>query len=84
MQTIMIDGALYRTPQDMHIALKKMLSLPEYYGMNADALSDCLGERTDPVSLWILDPGYGDVASAVSRISVVIRDNGGMVKELYK
>ena len=61
MQTIMIDGSMYQTPREMHLALKKMLSLPDYYGLNADALNDCLGEKTEKVSLWILDPGAGEV-----------------------
>ena len=82
MQTIMIDGSMYRTPREMHLALKKMLSLPDYYGLNADALNDCLGEKTEKVSLWILDPGKGEVASAVSLVSRVVTDNGGAVKEL--
>ncbi len=82
MQTIMIDGSMYAAPQDLHAALKKMLSLPPYYGMNADALNDCLGEKRETVNLWILDPGKGDVASAVALISRVVRDNGGAVKEL--
>lgn len=82
MQTIMIDGSMYQTPREMHLALKQMLRLPEYYGLNADALNDCLGEKTEKVSLWILNPGSGETAEAVSRVSMVIRDNGGEVKEL--
>ena len=82
MQTIMIDGSRYDSPRELHLALKQMLSLPSYYGMNADALNDCLSERTKPVNLWIFDPGSGDVASAVSVICEVFRDNGGNVKEL--
>ena len=82
MQTIMIDGSMYASPRDLHLALKMMLSLPEYYGLNADALNDCLGERKETVSLWILDPGQDDTAAALSRVSRVIRDNGGTVKEL--
>ena len=82
MQTIMIDGSRYATAREMHLALKKMLSLPEYYGLNADALNDCLGEKTEKVSLWILDPGKDEVAAAVRTVSEVIRDNGGAVKEL--
>ena len=39
MQTIMLDGSLYPTARDLHLALKQMLSLPDYYGMNADALN---------------------------------------------
>ena len=82
MQTIMIDGSIYASAQELHLALKKMLSLPDYYGMNADALNDCLGEKTEGVSLWILHPGTDEVAAALSRVSRVIEDNGGTVKEI--
>ena len=82
MRTIMIDGSLYTTSRELHLALKKMLSLPDYYGLNADALNDCLGEKNELVNLWIFDPGSDDVSSAVSLVSAVIRDNGGTVKEL--
>lgn len=82
MQTIMIDGSIYATPREMHLALKKMLSLPEYYGLNADALNDCLGEKAETVHLWILSPGTDETAAAIGRVARVIRDNGGTVKEL--
>ena len=82
MRTIMIDGSLYTTSRELHLALKKMLSLPDYYGLNADALNDCLGEKTETVNLWILHPGEGETAEAITRVSRVIRDNGGTVKEL--
>ena len=82
MQTIMIDGSRYASPQDVHLALKRMLSLPDYYGCNADALNDCLSERREQVNLWILDSGHGEVSSVLSVISAVVRDNGGSVKEL--
>ena len=42
MQTIYLDASAYKTSRDLHAALKTMLSLPDYYGMNADALNDCL------------------------------------------
>ena len=32
MQTILIDGSRYSSPREMHLALKRMLSLPDYYG----------------------------------------------------
>ena len=82
MQTIMIEGSRYDSPRDLHLALKRMLSLPGYYGLNADALNDCLSERTEPVHLWILDSGTGEVASALSLVCDVVRDNGGTIKEL--
>ena len=82
MQTIMLAGSMYDSARELHLALKKMLSLPDYYGLNADALNDCLGEKNERVSLWILHPGADEVASAIARISRVIEDNGGVVKEL--
>ncbi len=82
MQTIMIDGSMYTSPREMHLSLRRMLSLPDYYGLNADALNDCLGDKAETVNLWILDPGQGETAEAIARVSRVIRDNGGMVKEL--
>ncbi len=51
MQTIMIDGSLYSSSRELHLALKRLLSLPDYYGLNADALNDCLSERAEPVNL---------------------------------
>ena len=82
MQTIMLDGSLYPTARDLHLALKQMLSLPDYYGMNADALNDCLSERTDKVNLWITDPGTGETADALRAVCTVIEANGGQIKEL--
>ena len=82
MSTICLFGADYESPRALHEALKNLLEFPDYYGMNADALNDCLGEKTEKVSLWILNPGSGETAEAVSRVSMVIRDNGGEVKEL--
>ena len=82
MRTIMIDGSMYTSSREMHLALKKMLSLPDYYGLNADALNDCLGEIGERVRLWILSPGTDEVARAVSLVSRVIADNGGTVKEI--
>ena len=42
MQTICLFGGDYATAAQVHLALKSLLSLPDYYGMNADALNDCL------------------------------------------
>lgn len=82
MQTIMIDGSDYASGRELHEALKRMLSLPAYYGMNADALNDCLSEKDEPVHLWILSPGEGDTARSLAAVCAVIVDLGGQVKEL--
>ena len=76
--TIFIDAARYASAKEMHQALKMMLDLPEYYGCNADALYDCLSERTGkPVNLTILSAGEGDVADALRKVVHVIEDLGG-------
>ena len=82
MHTIMIDGSQYASPRELHLSLKKMLSFPDYYGMNADALNDCLSEMKESVNVWIFHPGTGEVAAALSVIRMVVMDNGGTVKEL--
>lgn len=82
MQTIMLDGSCYASARDLHLALKRLLSLPDYYGLNADALNDCLSERRSPVNLWIAAPGEGEVADALKLVCTVVADNGGIVKEL--
>jgi len=82
MKTIMLDGSGYASPRDLHLALKHMLSLPDYYGMNADALNDCLSDRAEKVNLWIADPGSGETAEALRAVCAVIEDNGGEIKQL--
>ena len=82
MRTVLLDGSRYSCPEEVYAALAAMLSLPSYFGMNADALNDCLSERREPVRLWIASRGDGDVACALDRICAVIEDNNGSVKEL--
>ena len=82
MQTILIDASRYAEPRALHAALKSMLSLPDYYGMNADALYDCLSERREPVRLWITSSGEGDVACSLAAVCTVIGDLGGEVKKI--
>ena len=82
MQTILIDASRYRTPSALHAALKAMLSLPDWYGMNADALYDCLSERREPVCLWIASSGSGEVARSLAAVRSVVEDLDGTVKEI--
>lgn len=82
MTTLFIDASCYATPRELHAALKTMLSLPDYYGMNADALHDCLSERRDPVHLWIASSGEGEVARSLAAVCAVAEDLGGTVKEI--
>ena len=81
--TIFIDAARYASAKELHLALKMLLNLPEYYGCNADALYDCLSERMGkPVNLCLLSTGEGEVADALNKIVHVIEDLGGDTKIL--
>ena len=81
--TIFIDAQRYASAKELHLALKMLLDLPEYYGGNADALYDCLSERTGkPVNLCLLSTGEGDVADALRKVVHVIEDLGGDTKIL--
>ena len=82
MTTLFLDASRYPSPRALHAALKSMLSLPDYYGMNADALHECLSERREPVHLWIYSAGEGEVARSLSAVCEVIGDLGGTVRFL--
>lgn len=82
MTTLYLDASRYHTPRELHAALKAMLSLPVWYGMNADALHDCLAERREPVHLWISSSGEGEVARSLAAVCAVVEDLGGSVKEI--
>ena len=54
---IILDGRQMADRDGMHAELKEKLSLPDYYGLNADALNDCLSERTERELIVIADAG---------------------------
>lgn len=82
-QTIFIDANRYASARELHLALKRMLDLPEHYGCNADALYDCLSERKDfRLNLCILSGGEGETAQALDRCIRVIEDLGGDVRRI--
>ena len=82
MTTLLLDASRYNTARELHAALKAMLSLPDWYGMNADALHDCLAERREPLRLWIASAGEGEVARSLAAVCAVVEDLGGSVKEI--
>ena len=55
MSTVIINGSLIKSEKDFHIQMKLLLSLPEYYGENLDALWDCLTAWIDlPIKItWV-------------------------------
>ncbi len=82
MHTILLDASACCDARDVHLRLKALLALPDYYGMNADALYDCLSERGETVRLWIAGQAAGEAAEALARCAQVIKDLGGTARKL--
>lgn len=82
MKTIFVDGDLYNDGHELHEALKKMLALPEHYGMNADALNDCVSAMDETVNVCVVSSGNDRVAPTVDLVCRVLEDNGGSVRHL--
>ncbi len=82
MQTILLDGSRYSSSREIHAAVRDMLKLPSWYGMNADALNDCLSEMRESISLWVVPSENEELNRTLQLISQVVEDNGGSVREL--
>lgn len=54
MKEIIIDGEVIENLNDIHYILKSELNFPEYYGMNLDALHDCLTDLNEDVQIDLL------------------------------
>lgn len=55
MQVQVLYGGALRSPQELHQLLARRLRLPDYYGVNLDALWDCLSERSQPLELILYE-----------------------------
>ena len=54
---IVLNGKRMESRVEIHAELKEKLDLPDYYGGNLDALTDCLGERSERELVVIEDAG---------------------------
>lgn len=82
MRTVFLDGRQYSSGGDVHLALKRMLHLPDHYGCNADALYDCLSEERQCPSLVVMAMGEGEAADTMEKIIRVFQSLGGNVKRI--
>ena len=55
MKEITLPCAGTETKQQLHKALAEVLSFPDWYGNNLDALYDCLRDLDHPVHLHLID-----------------------------
>ena len=82
-RTVYLDAGRLSNRMQAHSYLASMLSLPEYYGKNLDALYDCLCDLTDCRIVLLhekkapLDGTYG--ARIIQVIQESARRNPGLV-----
>ncbi len=57
MREILVDEASFASVADVHSHLARELDFPAYYGVNLDALNDCLSDVDEPVhfSVFLAD-----------------------------
>jgi len=53
MKKIEIPVERITTPEELHEYLQDTFSFPDYYGMNLDALYDCLGEVAEKTQIIV-------------------------------
>ena len=72
----LIDGAAIETREQLHDALAKQLSLPDYYGRNLDALFDCLTELREETELRLVrrDELFAHLGVYADILQNVLRD----------
>lgn len=73
MKTYKLDISELHTKEAFHLAVGKMMSLPDYYGKNLDALFDCLTGLSEPSQIVLdhssaLEENLGDYGTRIRRM----------------
>ena len=73
MKSVILDGEVILTREDLHKALREGLAFPEWYGNNLDALHDVLTDCREKTvialaDLPILEEHLGDYAVYLLRV----------------
>ncbi len=74
--TALIDGAAIETREQLHDALARQLSFPDYYGRNLDALFDCLTDLAEETELRLVrrDELFAHLGVYADILQNVLRD----------
>ncbi len=72
----LLDGAAIRSREELHDALARQLSFPDYYGRNLDALYDCLTELLEPTETVVrhADALFAHLGMYAEILRSVLRD----------
>ncbi len=82
-QIVQLDATRWLTPKDLHNAMVRALSFPEYYGHNLDAFNDCLRDvlafdygpfTPDATGIVFVFTSYDTLAAACPREAHIVLD----------
>lgn len=85
MNNVTIKGSEIFSTADIHELLFDALGFPEYYGMNLDALHDCLGDISEETSITIteIEILYDRLGISFEKLMRVLNDTAEENDYLY-
>lgn len=77
MKNVTIEASEVYCIEDIHKLLAEELEFPDYYGMNLDALHDCLGDISEETSITVMGAEllYEQLGTGYEKLMRVLNDS---------
>ena len=79
MKEVILNEAQFANLKAVHAYLAEALSFPSYYGKNYSALSDCLGDISEPTVITVVRDCAEDLDEAELKEAADRAENGDQV-----
>lgn len=85
MKNVIIRGSDIICIADIHELIADELEFPDYYGMNLDALHDCLGDISEETSITLMESDilYNRLGVSFEKLIRVLNDTAEENDNLY-
>ena len=88
MKTIILDVSAIYDRNELHSSIRNALDLPEWYGMNLDALHDCLTDISEETVVYIINydllaENIGEYADRFRRMFLMSQYENRMIKAIF-
>ncbi len=89
MKKIVLDGKKMTSVEETHAYIKEKLTLPDYYGMNLDALWDLLSVDSKHKNISLINhealaSNLGDYAESLIKVFVDASDSNNSIEFMQK